>query len=298
MIAGIVALFLLAPLVIVPLGFRLLEVAAPGSRPPAIAFRSLLPAAGLLLVSFWLPAGPVAAVLALPWLAVTGITVLAAGSRILRDEDRFRPGVAHATDAAVAFLAVGATFAVIDRLGARPLGLPATIILLTAVHFHFAGFVLPLAGALAYRRRSRRWLEIALGAVVVGIPVTALGFIGLPFANWIGALLTAGGGFGIGLATLLVVSTLLRGPAGGPAAGLAVIAGASLLISMPMAVIYATGTLVGSTWLDLPTMARVHGTINVLGFSLPVIVAWTLDRRARATPRPLSTTVATVEGIV
>jgi len=157
------------------------------------------------------------------------------------------------------------------------------VILLTAVHFHFAGFVLPLGGALAYGRRPRRWLEIALGAVVVGIPVTALGFLGLPFANWVGAMLTASGGFGIGLATLLVARTLR-----GPAVGFAAVAGVSLLFSMPMAVIYATGTLVWSRWLDLDTMARIHGSLNALGFALPVIVAWTLEsaRTPDAPARP------------
>ena len=217
--------------------------------------------------------------LALPWLVVTGVTALEAGLRRLPDPDRLPPqAFAHATDAAVAFLAVGAAFALTDRLGARPFDFPATIILLTAVHFHFAGFVLPLAGALAYRVRPSRWLEIALGAVVVGIPVTALGFFGIPIANWIGAMLTAVGGFGIGLATLLVARTMARRSA----VGLAVAAGVSLLVSMPMAAIYTTGVLVGTTWLDLATMAAVHGTLNALGFAVPVIVAWTLDRRARA----------------
>ncbi len=84
MTGGIVALFLLAPLVIVPLGYRLLEMAAPGSRPPAVALRLMPVGAGLLVVSFWLPAGPVAAVLAAPWLAITGWTALLAG-------DAFRP---------------------------------------------------------------------------------------------------------------------------------------------------------------------------------------------------------------
>ena len=108
---------------------------------------------------------------------MTATVALAAGLRLLKDPARFRPSVRHATDAAVAFLAVGATFATIDRLGARPFDFASEIILLTAVHFHFAGFVLPLAGALAYARRPGRWLEIALGAVVVGIPITALGFL-------------------------------------------------------------------------------------------------------------------------
>jgi hypothetical protein len=282
MTGGIVALFLVAPLVVVPLGYRLLEMAAPGSRPPALALRLMPVGAGLLALSFWLPAGPFAAVLAAPWLAITGWTALAAGMRFVRDPDRFRLGVRHATDAAVAFLAVGATFAVIDRLGARPFDFAATVILLTAVHFHFAGFVLPLAGALAYGRRPSRWLAIALAAVVVGIPVTALGFLGLPSANWVGAVLTASGGFAIGLSTIAIARTLQRRWA----VALAVVAGASLIVSMPMAIIYATGTLLGTAWLDVEDMAAIHGTLNALGFALAVVVAWTLERRALTPAEP------------
>ena len=96
----VVTLFLVAPLVLVPLGYRLLEVAAPGSRPPAIVLRVVVPAAGALVVSFWLPAGPAAVLLALPWLTVTGITALAAGLRLLRAPDRFHPSLRHAVDAA------------------------------------------------------------------------------------------------------------------------------------------------------------------------------------------------------
>jgi len=274
---AVVPLFLLAPLVLVPLGYRLIELATPGARPPDLAIRLLVPAASLLVVAFWLPAGPVAALLAAPWLAATGLTALVAGVRWSRDPTRFQPDVRHATDTAVAFLAVGAAVAFTERLGAQPFGFSTTIILLTAVHFHFAGFVLPLAGALAYRRRLARWLELAIGAVVVGIPVTALGFFGLPLANWVGAVLTAAGGFGIGIATLVIALTLV----GRGATTFAVIAGASLLISMPMAVIYATGTLTGAAWLGMDVMARIHGGLNAVGFALPAMLAWTLDRLDR-----------------
>lgn len=273
----VVPFFLVAPLVLVPLGLGLLALATPGSEPPRLARLAALPAAFLLTLSFLLERGLPAAVLSLPWLALTAAVALAAGLRLLRDPARFRPGVRHATDAAVAFLAVGAAFATTDRLGARPFDFPSEIILLTAVHFHFAGFVLPLAGALAYGRRPSRSLELSLGAVVLGIPITALGFIGVPFANWTGAMLTAIGGLGIGLTTLLVAPGLRPGRA----RILAVVAGVSLLVSMPMAVIYSTGVLIGASWLDLPTMARVHGGLNSLGFALPVILAWTFDRSAR-----------------
>lgn len=270
----VVPLFLIAPLFLVPFGWRLLAVAMPGSGPPRLAMRLVLPAALLLTLSFIAEPGLIAAALSMPWLGLTGAVALAAGIRLLKDPARFRPSARHATDAAVAFLAIGAAFATIDRLGVRPFDFASEIILLTAVHFHFAGFVLPLAGALAYARRPGRWLEIALGAVVIGIPITALGFLGIPYANWIGAMLTAVGGFGIGVATILVARRLDPRRA----KVLATIAGASLLISMPMAAIYATGTLLGTSWLDLSTMARIHGGLNALGFAVPLVLAWTLDR--------------------
>ncbi len=270
----VVPFFVIAPLVLVPLGLRLLAIASAGAEPPRLARSAAVPAALLLTLSFILEPGLLAAALSLPWLGVTASIALAAGLRLLKDQDRFRPDVRHATDAAVAFLAVGATFATIDRLGARPLDFAPEVILLTAVHFHFAGFVLPLAGALAYGRLPSRWLELALGAVMFGIPITALGFLGVPYANWIGAMLTSIGGFGIGATTVLVARRLDPRRA----RILAVLAGGSLLVSMPMAAIYSTGVLIGTSWLDLATMARVHGTLNALGFALPVILAWTLTR--------------------
>jgi hypothetical protein len=61
---------------------------------------------------------------------------------------------------------------------------------------------------------------------------------------------------------------------------LGAIAGMSLLLSMPLAVIYATATFVGSAWPSIGWMAAVHGTLNAIGFALSMVVAWTLDRRA------------------
>jgi hypothetical protein len=276
----VVAFFLLAPLVLVPLGYRLLDAASPGSGPAPLAVRLILPAGILLALSFGSTAGPPAALLAAPWLVVTGWVALAAGVRLLRDPARLRPDLRHVTDAAVAFLAIGATFAFLGRLGAPFFGFPPEMTFLAAVHFHFAGFVLPLAGALAYRRRPSRGLALSLAAISVGIPLTAIGFFDLPLANWAGAMLTAAGGFGVGLATVLLARRLRARPA----RSLAAIAGLCLLVSMPMAVIHATGVLTGATWLDTDTMARIHGGLNSLGFALAAMLAWTFERRAVAPP--------------
>ena len=274
----VVAIFLVAPLVVVPLGYRLLESAAPGYAPPPVTRLGMIVAGALLALSFFFPAG-LAALYVIPWLVLSGVTAVTAGVRLLRSPGLLRPGPAHAVVAALGFLAVGAAFAFADRLGIQPFGFPADVITLTMVHFHFAGFALPLAGALAFTRRPHRWLEVATGAVIVGIPTTALGFFGFAAANWIGAVLTALGGLGIGLATIAIARSL----ATRPATALAIVAGTSLLVSMPLAITYATQTLVGAAWLSVGTMAAIHGTLNAFGFALAVVVAWTLDRRATAT---------------
>jgi hypothetical protein len=50
--------------------------------------------------------------------------------------------------------------------------------------------------------------------------------------------------------------------------------GAALLVTMPLAAGYATGTAFGIPFLDVPAMAAVHGTLNVLGFAIPSMIGW------------------------
>ena len=51
----------------------------------------------------------------------------------------------------------------------------------------------------------------------------------------------------------------------------------------------ATGLLLGFGWLDITTMASVHGTLNALGFALPSLAALSLE--ARRTARPFAVAV-------
>ncbi|MGP1675159.1 MAG: YndJ family transporter, partial [Candidatus Limnocylindrales bacterium] len=73
----VVPLFLIAPLLVVPIGVRLLDAIAPGTDP--LRRRPLVVVAwgGVLAVAFVLPAGALAAVLAVPWLV--GSLVMASG---------------------------------------------------------------------------------------------------------------------------------------------------------------------------------------------------------------------------
>ncbi len=253
-------ILLLAPLVIIP---RLLALIPDrrwvGGFAGWPAFAAALP----LLVAFALPSGPLAAVFVLPWLALAAVGALAAVLHGLAHLPAIlRPGAWAdlGIDVALGFWAVAAIFTIIDRLGLDT-GFSTTIVLLTATHFHFAGFgLLGLASLLA---RRRPWLRAPVAGLMVGIPLTALGFVLVSDAiNAVGALVVGSSGIGVGIGLVTAAGPGLSRWARG--------AGVALLIGMPMGIAWSVAILVGSTFLDLDTMIRTHGALNATAVLLGV----------------------------
>ena len=79
----VVAIFLVAPLVVVPLGYRLLAVAAPGYAPLAVTRIGMVVAGALLALSFLFPTG-----LAAPACARLGDDGCAELRRLVRDTSK------------------------------------------------------------------------------------------------------------------------------------------------------------------------------------------------------------------
>lgn len=237
-----------------------------------VAWPAAAAAAGATLVA----PGPVALALALPWGAVTAVLTLVALVAVVRDPGRLRPDRRLAVAISLGFLAFGAANATSFAAGFAPLGFAPTIVLLTAVHFHAAGFVLMTAGVLAADRGPRRSAGGGVAAVAIGSVITAAGFVGVAGAAVLGAVVVAVGGLLIGWATVGA------GPAlhGRWSRRLTTLAGVALFVSMPLAIAWATGTALGLPPFDLDLMIRTHGTINALGVAVPVMAGWALDARS------------------
>jgi hypothetical protein len=296
-VSSVAPLLALVVLVAVPLAMQRLDGGRSRTAAKLLALVRWGLAPASVLAAFSLAAGPSpeAAGLTGPWLVMAGACVVVAGLRFLADPDRLRPGSDHAVLASCGYLLVGAVALAANRMGAGLLGFGEPLVLLTAVHFHTAGFVLLVAGAEAWRARPTRWLELGLVAVVVGTPLTALGFFGLPPLNWAGAVLVAGGGLLIGFGHLAAA-----GRVAGPARWLLRLAGVALLCSMPLAAAYATANVAGIAGPDLELMARVHGTVNVLGFAIPATAGWVLalgSARLGGQPRRSAFTPASRVGV-
>lgn len=282
-------LLLLGPLAAAPPVLALTEPDWPrtgASGRFALARRLQPPAAVFLVAAFARDPGALALVLAGPWVV---LTLCMAGLGLLRLVERGGRGPVDelALDAGLVFVAVGGAWLAVNRVGVYFLGFGEPIAFFTAAHFHFAGFVLPVAAGLAARSLPGRLSRLATLGVVTGVPLVAVGItaaqhLDLPAAESIAA-------WWLSAAALLVAAQhvrmveIARGRLNG---ALALLAGVSLAAGMTLAATYALGRCLATPWLDYATMVRSHAVLNVLGFALPALVFWTRMRRKRLPASP------------
>lgn len=281
------ALLLLAPAVILPLlhGLWMQHFGTATSRwfPRGRGLCAWWAVAILTLVaSEAFDPGPLAIAAALPWaglVAVYGLEVVLVAAR-----SRRIPVLPATWCAAAAALlgVIGVAWLIFDHAGIRPLDLHSEIVLLTAIHFHFAGMALPLVTAqcLGDRRDPAAWGTALL--VTGGVPSVAVGIT----ATQLGAppIVEALAAWSMAVGALVVAFQLLLAGrrARGFESSLAWIASISLCFGMTLACLYAARHWLKLDWLDIQWMRGVHGSSNAIGFGVCAAVSVALQRRTRA----------------
>lgn len=276
-------LFLFAPLVIVPLGLQLTrkverDVAAPAAE--RIARSVQLPCALAVVAAFLVARGTLAALLAAAWLIFGGLLAFGAAVRIYR-------GACRSVNSALPifaflYLTVGAAWLIASRFGLSPLGFQEPIVLLTAVHFHYAGFAAPLLARSSrlvltqsgkFPARSAFLNTVATG-VMAGPGLLAAGFVIGPRVKLAAAMILASSEIGLALCFLFALQRVAR-----PAAKLLIaLASISVALAMVLAALWAIGEYPLQPFVHLAEMARLHGTANAFGFTLCGLVGWTLAK--------------------
>ncbi len=174
-------------------------------------------------------------------------------------------------------LAVGGAWLVASRLGMRPMGIQEPIGLLTAVHFHFAGFATTMIGAatlrFAGRRGEHKWLRRLVLMVAVLPVVVAAGFVISPVLKMGAAVL-----FSMGVAALAIALRAHgRRAENATARTLLQVAAAAIFAGMLLSGAYAVADYMGSDALTIPEMARTHGILNAVGFCLAGLLGWLVE---------------------
>jgi hypothetical protein len=237
--------------------------------------RLQMPAMICLAVANLAPEGFLRSALVLPWL---GLTVLMAWQAlcILRKET---------TDLARKIslfgwlqLPVGAAWLLADFSRFQPMGFDPQIVRLTAAHFHFAGFILPLLAGLLLARNDSRACRLAAVGSACGVALVASGitFTKLGYPLLLESIMA--GGFCCFVLLLSICQAHYAFRIGSWWLGLS---GTSLGVATAFALLYALRFWIPLPWLHIPRMWAVHGSLQVFGFAACGLVGWTRLLRTR-----------------
>lgn len=288
----------LGAVLVLPLGLRLAGprlVPRPGSV--------LWPVAGAgAAVAVWLPVGPVATVLVVPF-ALATFVLLGAAARLLVRPPAPRRGDAASGSAvepplpsgvrrlalavALGTPAVGAAALVAERAGRGLLGFEGDYLTLTVPHMLFAGFGACLVAALVAPRtavRPERTAAVLGDIAAVAVPVGVLLVLGGYFVSDAAELV---GAAALTVALWCAAGAVLvdAGHVGSRTARLLLRVGAGVvLVAMVPALWWAVGEATGVPHPGLDVMVVTHGVANALGFVGATLVALRLASHDAAEP--------------
>lgn len=277
-------LFLLAPWIVVPLATSLIpsldsSVSLAGQRPTLRWV--IFAAAALATVSFFLPTGILAASLAGAWFLVCSAFALRGLHRLWRS--RAHSFFQFCFAIGEAYLLVGGTWLVASRLGLQPAGFQEPIVLLTAVHFHFAGFLSAVLAGLTHERLGEtRWskpLGAALAGVVVGPGLLGLAFLVGPKVKLAAVMLIVVGQFGLAVGMVRVAI----GAANPVGRAMLLLSSGCVVAGMVLVATWALGEYPLQPFVDLGRMERYHGALNAVGFGICGLIGWRNAGRGKET---------------
>jgi YndJ-like protein len=277
-------LFLLAPWIVVPLAASLIPSLDNSESPAAWCPASkwiIFAAAALATISFFPPTGILAASFACAWLLVCASFAVRGWRRLWRYRAHSFSQFCFA--AGEAYLIVGGTWLVASRLGLQPVGFQEPIVLLTAVHFHFAGFLSAvLAGLTSDRLSGTRWskpLSAALAGVVVGPGFLGLAFLVGPKVKLAAVILIVVGQFGLATG----MTRVALGNVNPVARAMLLLSSGCVVAGMALAASWALGEYPLQSFVELGRMERIHGSLNAIGFGICGLIGWVNAGREKET---------------
>ena len=260
-------------LVVVPLGLSLVPAQEETSSFYRLAVLIQPFAALPSIASFYFENGALAASLSGAWLLITILIALIGVMRLNSHHSIEELSIV----AGLLYLPVAGAWLVVYRLGVQPFDYGETIILLTVIHFHFAGFAAPIIAGmngrvLATRKHPQAIFRFCVFAIVGSMPLVAAGITFSPWLGLIGTLLLSAG---LVMLAVLTVGWVIPAITNFSSRLLLFIGALCSCAAMVLACIYAYSLPMKILIIDIPTMALTHGLLNAFGFVACSLLAWT-----------------------
>lgn len=218
--------------------------------------------------------GMLAGFLAVGWFLYT---FMLAGYGVVRLLARgWKPLDEALIDIAFIYVVLGGVWLVLHRFDVEGLPFPSVIVLLTAIHFHYSAFLVPIFTGMLGRYLYTEKIKWP------GFPIVAIGVISGPM------VVAAGINFGgvleymavvlyvlvlywLGIGTIIV---MLKGKGASFGRLAVIISSLALLGTMSLSYLYSYGNTFGPVILTIPDMVIFHGVGNAFGYGLLGVLGW------------------------
>lgn len=211
---------------------------------------------------------------ALLWFVYTGIVAVFGVSRLL--ERGWKPLEETAIDSAFMYLFLGGFwfFASVAKLSIMHFS--SDIVLLTAAHFHYSAFLLPLSAGLIGRKREKRSkVYDAIMFIIVISPMTvAIGITYSRVFEFFAVFLYLCAIYGYGMYVWRTKFNAIS------AKVLLIISSSTLMVTIMFSLIYSYGNLKHVLTITIAQMVWIHGVVNGIGVALPAFVGWLIEKSA------------------
>lgn len=210
----------------------------------------------------------------LPWIAFVSIEFSKNIKALWKERS-----LLHALNSiANVFLIVGSAWTLAYVAGIRPLDFSAIIVLLTAVHFHFAGYLLVSIIAEMVKHFPNRKSRTVGIIGMVGVPLVAIGITltqlgGSEIYETAAATIMAFSGIGVALLHFIYSCRLC-----GVEKYLWRIGSSLLSVGMVLAMLYAWRFYLPKQYLDIFEMFVLHGSMNAAALML-LTMGWCFSKR-------------------
>lgn len=235
------------------------------------------------LAAFFYPVAAISATLAfitnyylfaILWFIYTGIIALFGVSRLL--ERGWKPLEETAIDSGFIYLFLGGFWFFSSVANIQIMQFSSDIVLLTAAHFHYSAFLLPLfAGLLGRKQQTKSKLYRIIMFIIIISPMTvAIGITYSSVFEFFAVLFYLLSLYVYGIFVWKTKFTFMS------AKVLLIISSSTLMVTILFSLFYSYGNFKGMMTVTIAQMVWIHGVVNGVGVALPGCIGWMIEKTA------------------
>ncbi|MGF7528944.1 YndJ family protein [Bacillus paralicheniformis] len=205
------------------------------------------------------------------WLCYTGMIALYG---VLRLWERGGKGLEEASiDSGLLYLPFGGGWLFAYTLNLQVMDFSPLIVLLTAVHFHYSAFLIPIFNGMLGRKLKKKGLFYTAVTWLIMLSPLFIA-VGISFSKTIDVFAVAlylaaiyGSGFLVSIAAFK----------NSAARRFVIFSSFTLMITIAFSLIYSYGVYRGRPTFTIQEMIWIHGLVNAFGVIIPALTGWRLE---------------------